>query len=109
VEEIFAGSADKSLPFRSQKIVFVIDGADVGHVGRPPNVSPGDHEHGQGRAGATIASNSPTAMMQFIRLVRESKHPDRRLKHDTAALDAGRVKFSARAVRLRAFLRYEDP
>jgi hypothetical protein len=38
------------------------------------------------RSGAVASRNSPTAVLQFVRLVRESRHPDRRLFYDAAAL-----------------------
>lgn len=61
---------------------------------------------------ATIASkNSPTAVMQFIRLVRESKHPDRRLFYDDAELERwlGEILTPEEATRLHAFMEYREP
>ncbi len=61
---------------------------------------------------ATIASkSSPTALMQFLRLVRESKHPDRRLFYDVAELERwlADVLTPEEATRLHAFLEYREP
>jgi len=61
---------------------------------------------------ATIASkSSPTAVMQFLRLVRESKHADRRLFHDTSEVERwlDEVLTPAEAARLHAFLAYREP
>lgn len=56
---------------------------------------------------ATIASReSPTAMMQFVRVLRETEHPDRRLFHDVEELEAwlDEVLTREESLRLRAFL-----
>lgn len=61
---------------------------------------------------ATIASkNAPTALMQFLRLVRESKHPDRRLFYDAGQLERwlAEVLTPAEATRLHDFLEYREP
>jgi hypothetical protein len=61
---------------------------------------------------ATLASkDSPTALMQFLRLVRESKSPDRRLFYDPAELEhwLGEVLALDEAQRLHAFLEYQEP
>ena len=40
------------------------------------------------RSGMIYANTSPTAVMQFIRLVREAGHPGRRIFHDVSELTA---------------------
>jgi hypothetical protein len=61
---------------------------------------------------ATIASKqSPTAVMQFLRLVRESKHPDRRLFYDVTEVERwlGEILTPPEAGRLHDFLAYREP
>jgi hypothetical protein len=41
---------------------------------------------GTERSGAVASRDSPSAVLQFLRLVRESKHPDRRLFYNAAEL-----------------------
>ena len=116
VDAIFAeiGRQVATIP-ESQKIVFVIDWR------RCPVMSSAAAErmlpaitstNPRVERSATIASrNSPTAVMQFLRLVRESNHPDRRLFYETTELElwAGDVLSPEEAVRLHAFLNYEEP
>ena len=61
---------------------------------------------------ATIASkDSPTAIMQFVRLIRESNHPNRRLFFETNLLEQwlSEILSPAEAERLHAFLDYQEP
>jgi len=61
---------------------------------------------------ATLASReSPTTMLQFIRVVRETKHPERRVFFDEDELREWLTPLltPAEAARLRAFLAYEEP
>lgn len=116
VDAIFAeiGEQVARVP-ESQKIVFIIDwrrcpvmSSDAAErmlpaiTGTNPRVE----------RSATIASkNSPTALMQFLRLVRESNHPDRRLFYDTGEVERwlDEVLSPDEAKRLHAFLDYREP
>jgi hypothetical protein len=59
------------------------------------------------RSAALAARDSPTAMLQFLRLVRESNHPKRRLFYKEAEVVAwlDEVLTPAESARLREFLR----
>jgi hypothetical protein len=61
------------------------------------------------RSAALVDSASPLAELQFMRLIRESKHPERRLFHSPAEVTQwlGACLSDAEAARLRAFL--EEP
>lgn len=116
VEAIFAeiGQQVARVP-ESQKIIFVIDwrrcplmSQDAAErmlpaiTGTNPRLA----------RSATIASKrSPTAVMQFIRLVRESKHPDRRLFYEPDELERwlGEVLTPEESHRLHDFLEYREP
>jgi hypothetical protein len=58
------------------------------------------------RSGAIASANSPSAVLQFIRLVRESGHHDRRLFEEQEALIAwlSECLNAQEVIRLRAFL-----
>lgn len=62
------------------------------------------------RSAAIASKESPVAVLQFVRLVRDSKHPDRRLFFDEQELVAwlGECLTAKEAARLRAFLAYDD-
>lgn len=116
VDAIFAeiGKQVATVP-ESQKIVFVVDwrrcpvmSSDAAARMLPAIVSTNPRVE----RSATIASkNSPTAVMQFLRLVRESHHPDRRLFYDEAALESwlAEILSPEESARLHAFLEYRDP
>lgn len=63
------------------------------------------------RSSAIASKDSPIAVLQFVRLVRDSKHPDRRLFFDEGELVSwlGDCLTPREAGRLRAFLAYEEP
>lgn len=63
------------------------------------------------RSGAIVSRDSPIAVLQFTRIIAESKNPDRRLFHDPDKLIEwlGEVLTPAETARLRAFLNYEEP
>lgn len=116
VDAIFAqiGQQVATVP-ESQKIVFVVDwrrcpvmSSDAAARMLPAITATNPRI----LRSATIASReSPTALMQFFRLVRESKSPDRRLFHDVAELESwlGEVLTPAEAQRLDDFLNHRDP
>jgi hypothetical protein len=116
VDAIFAeiGKQVATVP-ESQKIVFVIDwrrcpvmSSDAAERMLPSITS----TNPRAERSATIASrNSPTALMQFLRLVRESGHADRRLFYDVAELERwlGEILTPEEASRLHAFLEYREP
>jgi hypothetical protein len=59
------------------------------------------------RSGILASPNSPVAVLQFVRLVRESHHPSRRIVYQPSELEAwlGPVLTPAEADRLAMFLR----
>jgi hypothetical protein len=61
---------------------------------------------GTERSGAVASRESPSAVLQFLRLVRESKHPDRRLFYNAPDLVTwlGEVLSPAEKARLKEFL-----
>ena len=63
------------------------------------------------RTAALASRDSPIAVMQFNRIIAESKHPDRRLFYDPEKLVTflGEVLTAPETARLRAFLSYEEP
>lgn len=63
------------------------------------------------RSATLVTRDSPTAVMQFVRLVRETNHPERRLFYDVDELQAwlDEVLTPEESRRLRAFLAYEEP
>jgi hypothetical protein len=58
------------------------------------------------RSGAVISRQSPSAVLQFLRLVRESRHPDRRLFYKVDELVAwlSEVLTLAETARMKEFL-----
>ena len=116
VDAIFAeiGQQVARVP-EHQKIVFVIDwrrcpvmSGEAAERMLPAIVSTNPRVE----RSATIASkNSPTALMQFLRLVRESHHPDRRLFYEPAALETwlSEILSAEEAARLHDFLERRDP
>jgi len=63
------------------------------------------------RSGAIASRDSPIAVLQFTRIIVESKNPSRRLFYETDTLSEwlGEVLTPAENARLRAFLNYEEP
>ena len=63
------------------------------------------------RSGAIVSRDSPIAVLQFTRIIIESKNPDRRLFYEPDKLTEwlGEVLNPAENARLRAFLNYEEP
>ena len=62
------------------------------------------------RSAAIASRASPTSVMQFVRLVRDSKHPDRRLFFSVEKLTEwlDEILSPAESARLRAFLAERD-
>lgn len=116
VDAIFAeiGQQVATIP-ESQKIVFVVDwrrcpvmSSEAAARMLPAITSTNPRME----RSATIASrDSPTALMQFLRLVRESKSEERRLFYDVPELELwlGEVLTPAEAQRLSDFLSYREP
>jgi hypothetical protein len=63
------------------------------------------------RTAALASRDSPIAVMQFNRIITESKHPGRRLFYepDTLITYLGEVLTLPETARLRAFLTYKEP
>lgn len=63
------------------------------------------------RSGAIASRESPIAVLQFTRIIVESKNPDRRLFYETDKLSTwlGEILTPAENARLSAFLNYEEP
>jgi hypothetical protein len=61
------------------------------------------------RSGTIASRGSPTAMMQFIRIIRESQHPQRRIFYELEELQTwlGEVLDPAETTRMRSFLARE--
>lgn len=116
VDAIFAeiGRAVAQVP-ETQKVVFVIDwrkcpvmSAEAAQHMLPSITSTNPRVE---RSATIAAKDSPTAMMQFIRMIRESKHPDRRLFHEVGDLETwlSEILSENERTRLHAFLTYRDP
>lgn len=116
VDAIFAeiGQQIAKVP-EAQKIVFVVDWRRCPLMSREaaermlPAITSTNPRMARS---ATIASKqSPTAVMQFIRLIRESEHPDRRLFYDVAELERwlDEILTPQEAGRLHEFLEYREP
>lgn len=58
------------------------------------------------RSAILASRDAPTAVMQFLRVIGESKHPDRRLFHDADELESwlGELLSAEESARLRTFL-----
>ncbi len=58
------------------------------------------------RSAALASREAPVAVLQFVRMIRDTAHPDRKLFHDPSEVTAwlGEVLTSSEAERLRAFL-----
>jgi hypothetical protein len=63
------------------------------------------------RSSALVSTDSPTAVLQFARLIREAGHPDRRMFHDADELYEWlkEILTPAEAARLRLFLGQPSP
>lgn len=63
------------------------------------------------RSAAITSRGSPTTVMQFARIIRESQHQDRRIFFETEELVTwlDEVLVPAEQARLRAFLAYQEP
>jgi hypothetical protein len=63
------------------------------------------------RSAILASRDAPTAVMQFLRVISETKHPDRRLFYDIDELQAwlDEVLSSEESARLRSFLAQPAP
>lgn len=116
VAAIFAeiGQQIARLP-ESQKIVFVIDwrrcpimSSEAAELMLPAITSTNPRVE---RSATIVSKKSPTAVMQFLRLVRESDNPDRRLFNEIDELERWlrEVLSPEEAKRLHDFLEYREP